>query len=176
MGGKDPGVYMNAGIQIGQRGTLWFDDPVIRDVPAEAWDLFQPYYGRDAYYSTRFMGFFILDPEAGTVVSQFPHLFPASIALGYGIDGLTGARRVTGAWALLGVLAVYFASARLFGRRAAALGAALLTLHVIQVWFARYPNAEVVMQALLFAALLANARAHVTATGSLRRSPACCSA
>ena len=32
---------------------------------------------------------------------------------------------------------------------------------MIQVWFSRYPNAEVVMQALLFAALLANARAHV---------------
>jgi hypothetical protein len=39
--------------------------------------------------------------------------------------------------------------------------ALLLALNVIEVWFARYPNAEVVMQALLFAALLANARAHV---------------
>jgi hypothetical protein len=54
---------------------------------------------------------------------------------------------------------VYFAAARIVGRRAAALGAGLLTLHVIQVWFARYPNAEVVMQALLFAAFLAFARA-----------------
>jgi hypothetical protein len=161
MGGKDPGVYMNAGIQIGQRGTLWFHDPVIAGVPAFAWDLFQPYYGRDAYYSTRFMGFFVMDPERGTVVSQFPHLYPASIAIGYGVDGLTGARRVTGIWAILGVLAVYFASARIVGRRAAAFGAGLLTLHVIQVWFARYPNTEVVMQALLFAALLAHARAHV---------------
>ena len=32
---------------------------------------------------------------------------------------------------------------------------------MIEVWFARYPNAEVVMQPLLFAALLANARAHL---------------
>ena len=49
----------------------------------------------------------------------------------------------------------------LFGRTAAAAAAALLALNVIEVWFARYPNAEVVMQALLFAALLATARAHV---------------
>jgi hypothetical protein len=159
MGGKDPGVYMNAGIQIGQRGTLWFQDPVVADLPPFAWDLFQPWYGRDAYYSARFMGFFVVDPERGTVVSQFPHLYPASIAIGYGVDGLTGARRVTGIWAILGVLAVYFTSARIVGRRAAALGAGLLALHVIQVWFARYPNAEVVMQALLFAAFLAFARA-----------------
>jgi hypothetical protein len=47
------------------------------------------------------------------------------------------------------------------GRTAAGAAAGLLALHVIQVWFARYPNAEVVMQTLLFAALLANARAHV---------------
>ena len=33
------------------------------------------------------------------------------------------------------------------------------------MWFARYPNAEMVMQALLFAALLAHARAHVDGDG-----------
>ena len=54
--------------------------------------------------------------------------------------------------------------------------AALLALNVMEVWFARYPNTEVVMQALLFAALLANARAHVDGDGSSRRWPACCSA
>ncbi|HEV3483792.1 MAG TPA: hypothetical protein VG106_00180, partial [Vicinamibacterales bacterium] len=91
----------------------------------------------------------------------FPHLLPASIAIGYGVDGLTGARRTIGAWAILGVLAVYFTGVRLIGRTAAAAAAGLLTLHVIQVWFARYPNAEVVMQALLFGAILASARAHV---------------
>ena len=55
------------------------------------------------------MGFFIKDPDAGAVVGQFPHLFPASIAIGYGLDGLTGARRTVGVWAILGMLAVYFA-------------------------------------------------------------------
>src|SRR4029079_14585963 len=59
------------------------------------------------------------------------------------------------------VLAVLFAGARLIGRPAASAGAILLTLHAIEVWFGRYPNAEMVMQPLLFGALLANARAHV---------------
>ena len=161
IGGKDPGVYMNEGVQIAQRGALVVDDPVIASVPPFARDLFFPSHQRSDYYSVRFMGFFIKDPGTGAVVGQFPHLFPASIAIGYGLDGLTGARRTTGAWAILGVLAVYFAGARLVGRAAAAAGAGLLALHVVQVWFARYPNAEVVMQAVLFAALLANARAHV---------------
>jgi hypothetical protein len=161
IGGKDPGVYVNEGVQLAQRGALAAPDPVVASVPNFARDLFFPSEHREDYYSGRFMGFFIQEPEQGHVIGQFPHLFPASIAVGYGLDGLTGARRATGVWAILGVLAVYFAGARFAGRAAAGAAAGLLSLHVIQVWFARYPNAEVVMQPLLFAALLANARAHV---------------
>lgn len=161
IGGKDPGTYVNEGVQLAQRGALVIRDPVVASVPPFARDLFFPSHQRQDYYGTRFMGFFVRQPADGSVVGQFPHLFPASIAIGYGIDGLTGARRAVGLWAILGVLAVYFTGARLAGRTAAAAAAALLTLHVIEVWFSRYPNAEVVMQALLFAALLANARAHV---------------
>ncbi len=160
MGGKDPGVYINEGIQIAQRGTLVYDDPVVAAVPPGARDLFFPSHQRTDYYSVRFMGFWIQNPESGAVVGQFPHLFPASIAIGYGIDGLSGARKTSGVWAILGLLAVYFAARRIVGNTAAGAAAALLALHVIQVWFARYPNAEVVMQALLFAAMLASARAH----------------
>lgn len=161
IGGKDPGVYMNEGIQIAQRGTFLYEDPVVASVPAFARDLFYPSHQRTDYYGIRFMGFRIIDPDTGLVVGQFPHLFPASIAVAYGLDGLTGARRASGAWAILGLLAVYFTGARLFGRLAGCAAATLLALNLVQVWFARYPNSEVVMQALLFAALLAAARAHV---------------
>lgn len=161
MGGKDPGTYINEGIVIAQHGTLVYEDPVVRSVPESARDLFFPSHQRSDYYGGRFMGFFIQDPSTGRVVGQFPHLLPASIAIGYGLDGLSGARRAVGVWAALGIIAVYLAGARWLGRTAAAPAAALLTLNVIEVWFGRYPNSEVVMQALLFAALLANARAHV---------------
>ena len=161
IGGKDPGVYMNEGIQIAQRGGLVIRDPVVASVPPFARGLFFPAYGQTAYDSLRFMGFFITHVDTGEVVGQFPHLFPASIAIGYGINGLSGARQATAVWAILGVLAVYFTGVRILGRSAAAAAATLLTLNVIQVWFAKYPNSEVVMQALLFAALLANARTHV---------------
>ena len=167
MGGKDPGTYVNEGIQIAQRGSIRSTEAVVATVPAFARDLFFPrhMYGqgqpRTDYYGIRFMGFPLQDPDTGVTVGQFPHLFPASIAIGYGLDGLSGARRVTPFWAILGVLAVYFAGVRFCGRLAAVAAAALLALNVVTVWFSRYPNAEVVMQAFLFAALLANARAHV---------------
>ena len=161
IGGKDPGVYLNEGVQIAQRGALVLHDPVVAAVPPFARSLFFPSDERSIYPPLRFMGFWITNPDRGAVVGQFPHLFPASIAIGHGVAGLTGARSAVGVWAILGVLAVYFAAARLVGRAAAAATALLLLLHVIEVWFGRYPNAEVVMQTLLFAALLANARAHV---------------
>jgi hypothetical protein len=161
IGGKDPGVYMNEGIRIAQRGALVVDDPEVAALPAFARDLFFPRYGVASYYSSRFMGFFLKNPDTGAVVSQFPHLFPAAVAIGYGVDGLTGARRVTGVWAILGLLGVYFLGARLFGIPAALAGAGLLSLNVAYVWFSRYPNSEMVLLALLFAALLATAHAYV---------------
>jgi hypothetical protein len=162
IGGKDPGVYLNSGIQIAQRGALVIHEPVVAAVPAFARDLFFPRdTNRARFVAPRFMGFFVLDPDTGAVVSQFPHVFPASIAIGYALHGLTGARWTFGFWGMLGVLSVYFAGARLLGRPAAAAAAMLLALNVVQVWFSRYPNADIVMQAILFAALLANARAHV---------------
>lgn len=161
MGGKDPGVYMNEGIQIAQRGSLAIRDEAVASVPPALRDLFFPSHQNPNYYGLRFMGFYIQDPAEGLVVGQFPHLYPASIALGYGIDGLTGARRATGFWAALGLVAVYFAGARVAGRAAGAAAAALLGLHVLQVWYARYPNSEIMMQPLLFAALLAADRALV---------------
>jgi hypothetical protein len=165
IGGKDPGIYVNEGIVIAQRGTLVYTDPLVAAVPPFARDLFFPSHHRPDYYSIRFMGFFVKDPDTGAVVGQFPHAFPASIAIGYGLNGLTGARTTVTFWAILGLLAVYFAGRRVAGQIGAFAAAVLLGLQVIEVWFARYPNAEVMMQTLLFAAMLASARAHADDDG-----------
>jgi hypothetical protein len=161
LGGKDPGGYVNEGVQIAQRGALVATDPVIASVPAEFRDLVLPSHNTPSYYGSRFMGFYVLDPEAGTILGQFPHFLPASIAIGYGLDGLSGVRRVTHFWTLLGLCSVYLLGARLFGRTVAAAGTLLLAINVIEVWFSGYPNAEVVAQTLLFAAMLAWSRAQV---------------
>jgi hypothetical protein len=161
MGGKDPGAYVNEGIQIAQRGTLVVRDQVVASLPEAFRDLFIPPHHHPSYYGSRFMGFFVIDPAAGTVLGQFPHLFPASIAIGYGLYGLTGARQIPVFWSLMAIVAVYLTGARLFGRLAATAGAALLALNVIVVWFAGYPNAEMMALALLFAAMLAWSRAQV---------------
>ena len=161
MGGKDPGTYMNEGVQIAQRGTLGISDPLVASVPRSVRDLFFPERLNPTYHSSRFMGFFVLDPDEGRVVGQFPHLYPVWIAIGYGANGLSGARQIVGLWAILGVLAIYFAGSWLVGRPAATAGAVLLSLHVTQVWYGRYPNAEILLQVLIFSGLLAFSRASV---------------
>lgn len=47
LGGRDPGVYMNEGIQIAQRQALMTIDPVAAAVPASARDIFFPMHGQD---------------------------------------------------------------------------------------------------------------------------------
>ena len=161
MGGKDPGTYMNEGIQIAQRGSLSVRDPLVASIPPKFRGLFFRESYRPSYYSNRFMGFFLLDPDEGKVVGQFPHLYSVWIAVGYGLNALSGARHVNGVWATLGVLAVYFGGVWLVGRPAATAAAILLTLHVSQVWYSRYPNSEVLVQVLVFGGLLAFSRASI---------------
>jgi hypothetical protein len=155
IGGKDPGVYINEGISMHRTGTIMRRDEVVAAVPADARELFFRWHQRQEYYGTRFMGVNVMDPATGAVMPGFPHLFPASIALGYGVAGLRGATNTVAVWSILGVLAVFFVGARVVGRWAAFLGCVLLILNVAVTWYARYPNSEVVMQTLLFAALLA---------------------
>jgi len=159
IGGKDPGTYINEGIQIAQRGQVMARDPDVASVPSVYRDLFFPSHQQSTYYSLRFMGFFIQDADEGKVVGQFPHFYPASIAIGYALNGLSGARQTVEFWTILALLAVYFTGRRLFGQAAAAAAAILLGLNIVEIWFGRYPNSEMTMQALIFAALLAVGRA-----------------
>jgi hypothetical protein len=160
IGGKDPGGYINQGVSMATRGSLVIHDPEVAAIPAPVRTLFFNTHGLMEYFDNRFMGFFLQDPETGAVVGQFPHLYPASIALAYDIGGLRAALGVVGFWAVLGVVAVYLVGARLIGRPAAFAAGVLLTFNLAEVFFGGYPNTEVVMQALLFAAILALARAH----------------
>ena len=158
IGGKDPGVYVNDGFAIARSGSLWRQDQVVADVPKEDRDLFFRSHQSVFYYGLRFMGVHITNPDTGAVITGWPHLYPSSIAIGYSLGGAVGAINIVSLWAVLGVLAVYFFGSRLVGRLPATFAAGVMVLNVIETWFGRYPNAEVAMQALLFAALLALAR------------------
>jgi hypothetical protein len=164
IGGKDPGVYVNEGVQVAQGGSLVIRDTTLAGVPAAVRELFVAGQENDfrsgIYEGVRFMGFFITDQREGLIVGQFPHGLPAWMAIAYGLDGLTGVRQSPGIWAMMGLLAVYLLWSRLLGPLTACAGTALLAVNVAEVWFGRLPNSEVMQQTLAAAALLALARAY----------------
>ena len=82
MGGRDPGVYFNEGIRIAQRGGATAPDDLARSVPGPYRELFFPAAGLDGTFTARFMSFYLLNPDAGTVVGQFPIGFPVWVASG----------------------------------------------------------------------------------------------
>ena len=69
IGGKDPGTYLNEGVQIAQRGAAIPADATVAAVPAPLRDLFfsidRRASGLGLYYGLRFMGFWVEDPQSG---------------------------------------------------------------------------------------------------------------
>ncbi len=141
--------------------ALVLKDPVVASVPPFARDLFFP--GTSASTTTAYASWASSSrtPTRARLSGSFRTSFPRRLRLATAsMDSRAHVgRSVSGPY--FGVLAVYFAGRRLVGTPAALAAATLLTLNVAEVWFSRYPNTELAMQAVLFAALLASARAHV---------------
>ena len=91
IGGKDPGVYLNAGVQIAQRGNLIITTRSWRACRPKPVACSSRSTGRP-YYSNRFMGFFLHRPRRGHGHRPVPSPLPTAVAIGYDMAGLTGAR------------------------------------------------------------------------------------
>ena len=140
---------------IGRTGGIAYTDPVVLSIPREDVALF--YRNPDArdFSWGRFMGFPLERPQTGRVVPEFFHLFPAFGAYLFQAMGVKGALATPPVFGVLGTLGVFFVFRRLFGPAAALLGALLLAVNVVQVWFARYPVSEAFSQFLIFLGVLA---------------------
>jgi hypothetical protein len=153
LGGRDPGTYVAAMALIGRTGGVAYADPAVLSIPAEDVEVF--YRNPDApdYTWGRFMGFPLERPSTGRVVPEFFHLFPAFGAYLFQAMGVKGALAAPPVFGILGTLAVFFALRRIFGAPPALLGALLLAVNVVQVWFGRYPVTETASQFLIFTGL-----------------------
>jgi hypothetical protein len=158
LGGRDPGTYVAAMAMIARTGGIAYTDPTVLSIPREDVELFFREPEAIDYNWGRFMGFPLERPETGRVVPEFFHLFPAFGAYLFAAMGVKGALATPPVFGILGTLAVYFAFRRVFGAAPALLAALLLSVNVVQVWFARYPVSEGLSQLLVFTAFLAVAR------------------
>jgi hypothetical protein len=171
LGGRDAGVYANAGFAIARTGSIVQYDPLVAQIGQDQHAADPALRGAAAQAETNFLGgqnptrfiatrlraagFLIYggDLEAGRVVPQGLHLFPAWIGLLASMLGFEGGLLATGLMGLLGVWSVGMLGRRLAGPWVGVLAALLLALNGVQVWFSRYSTSETTMQFLTFAGL-----------------------
>jgi hypothetical protein len=163
LGGRDPGIYVNAGFHIARDGQIVYTDPLVAGIPAEARPLFFPDKKLPPWDYLRYLGFLLESPESARVIPHGLHLYPVWIATASALYQPKSGLYATPFFALLAVCGFFLAFRRLFGLEVAALSASLLAVFQIQIWFARFPNSEIVVQflfatSLLFLALMEESR------------------
>jgi hypothetical protein len=149
LGGKDPGVYVNTGFHLAREGNLRYVDPLILDIPEEARALFFR-TGEDVapWAQPRYLGFYMESPETGLVLPQGLHLYPLWMGMASGLFQMKSGLWVTPTFALCALAGLFLMLRRLFGVEVALWASGLLAVFQIQVWFSRFPTAEIMVQFL----------------------------
>lgn len=161
LGDLDPGSYVNAGAAIARTGGIVLHSAALAALdPTVRQTLFpSPASRLPGFYLmfARFTGFvpdgFVVSVDQ--VVPHGFHLYPVVLSFGYAIGGVRSELLVTPSLALIGLTGFYLLARRLFGPATAAVATLFLSIGPAEVWFARYPSAEILVQLLLFGGLLA---------------------
>jgi hypothetical protein len=143
VGGRDPGVYVNTGIDIAKTGGITLHDSVLSDMDSSTVTSF--FYGHQLENNrgSQFPGFYITDYATGEITPQFFYLWPSWIAIAYSIFSLDVGLYVISFFGLLSVLSVYLAGKKLFNERTGLIAALLLALNFAALWFSREPTTEI---------------------------------
>lgn len=156
IGGADAGVYVNLGAEIARNGGILIYDETLAELHPT---LYSALLRADPSEPTTppyiLPAFWVTAGAVGEITPQFYHLHPTWQAIAYGLGGAGAALMLTGLWALLGSLAVYFTVRHFGGWQIGMLALAGLSINALQVWFARYPVTEMLTQYLLWTGLWA---------------------
>lgn len=159
LGGRDPGVYVNTGVNIAKTGSIIIHDKLLADIDESArGDFYQietrpNVLSKIKYDGSQFLGYYITDKMTGEVTPQFFYLWSTWIAIFYSIFGLKFGTYVTPFFVLLSILSIYFTGKTLFNKNVGLIALILLTLNFAQVWYARYPTTEIFTQLLIFSGI-----------------------
>jgi hypothetical protein len=132
-------------------------DRLITDLPPDILKgLFEPGTSPNPFYDgARLAGFYITDASSGRVSPHAFHLYPALLAVGYAVGGIPAELLVTPLLAILALCLFYALARRTIGAGAGTIASVLLVTNLAQNWFARFPDAEILVQVVLFGGLLA---------------------
>jgi len=154
LGGRDAGVYVNTGINIGRTGSILIRDDFFAKLRLETQEEFLWVFPgtEEARIKFRFPGFYWVR-DRGLVIPQFLHLYPVWIAIFYSIFGLRGCLFATPFFGWLAALGVYLVGKALFSRAVGIIALSLLIVNPSQIWFSRYANSEILFQLLFIGGL-----------------------
>lgn len=144
--GRDPGVYLINGVHIAKTGGITYESNVyLNEHYEEVKDLLK--LDAPGFYSEYEYG---ISKEPGSVVTQFLHMFPSMLAVGYRVGGLEGLVRVNAFINFFALGIMYLLTKRMFGEKAAGLALLFLTVNPAQLWAGRITQTELLSQMLLF--------------------------
>ncbi len=147
IGGADAGVYVSLGANIAKTGGILIHDPLLGQLdPGLRPALLRTMPAGEAAPYYILPGFYVTGSPADLITPQFFHLHPVWQAVGYALGDLPAELLITPLWGILGCLAVYMTVRALWGWQPAMLALVALSATALQVWFARYPTAEVLTQ------------------------------
>lgn len=147
LGGWDPGVYVNTGVNIAKTGSICIRDEFLKTLAPDDQKVF--YHIRHDMLQ-KYPGFIVTDPEEGLIAPYFYHLYPVWIAIFYSLFGTKFCLFVNPVFAILSVFGVYLVGRELFNEKVGLLSAFLLTINIAQMWQARFPTTEILTQFLIF--------------------------
>jgi len=157
--GRDPGVYFNTAAQIARNGSILVHDRLMAALPesylSSLYLVLKTTNCQYGLYGSQHLGFYIYDAQNGLVVPQFLHLFPSLMAVFFAAGGPTAALLLTPLLSLIS-LATVFAVARTISSWEVGIATVLLlAFNFAEVYFSRGPYPEILMQLLIFGAVLA---------------------
>ncbi|MBN2134961.1 MAG: glycosyltransferase family 39 protein, partial [Acidobacteria bacterium] len=136
LGGFDPGIYVNSGINLAKGGSVFFHDEVVRDLGFEK--------------ARRYLGMFSINPLGLNITKQFDgamasQFYPGMSVLyagSYDILGFNSFLGVQPFIALFALLALFLFTKKIFGFPTAFIATLLYGINIITIWFGRYPVSE----------------------------------
>jgi hypothetical protein len=168
LGGRDHGVYVNTGAAIARRGGILLTDPVLADVPPDrrmALTQYEPLLrgttsiSRTWHVGTSTPGYYLFHFDSRTITPHGFHLYPTWFAILTSANGVDFSLFLTPALAWLSLVAIVLTAWRVFGRGVALVAAGLMALNLVQLWYARTPSAEIMVQFLFWTGMWAWVRA-----------------
>ena len=155
--GADDGILVPQAVNIAETGSLIAHDSILENMEGPARSTFYQsvdrwyFRGQCEYLQFPIYGFYV---DSGNIIRfQYFDFFPILLAIFYSLFSVENFLYINSFIAILTIVCIFVVARRLFNTQVAVLSALFLTINFAQIFFARYPGAEILTQLLIFGGL-----------------------